>query len=128
MNNDRANNNMKRLLAAVCFLSVTASAAEPQLPLPSGKYVFQHKFAEHPDMQSISLSAVISGKRIVVRNEVEDGTFPKGVLTDGTLMWHEKSKQWFIGFSPEDQQAKDVGSCSDGPEVVDLQKRIYWTC
>ena len=24
--------------------------------------------------------------------------------------------------------ATEVGGCSDGPEVVDLKKRIYWTC
>ena len=24
--------------------------------------------------------------------------------------------------------AEAVGGCSDGPEVVDLEKRIYWTC
>lgn len=21
-----------------------------------------------------------------------------------------------------------VGGCSDGPEVIDLEERIYWTC
>lgn len=36
--------------------------------------------------------------------------------------------QWVIVRSEADRHATEVGGCSDGPEVVDLQQKIYWTC
>lgn len=54
--------------------------------------------------------------------------FPKGTIAEGTLMWHPKTKEWIIGLEAGDRDAVEVGGCSDGPEVVDLKKRIFWTC
>jgi hypothetical protein len=120
---------MKPLIMLIALVSSSvAAAAEPKLPIHPGQYTFQHKFAEHPNMQSISLTAKITGRHIVLINEVQSEVFPKGVIADGTLMWHSKSKQWIIGQNKSDRHAKDVGGCSDGPEVVELEQRVYWTC
>ena len=43
-------------------------------------------------------------------------------------MWHPASKRWIIGEKPSDRSLQEVGGCSDGPEVVDLVRKIYWTC
>ncbi len=43
-------------------------------------------------------------------------------------MWHEQSQQWIIGNKATDTKITDVGGCSEGPEVVDLKQRVYWTC
>ncbi len=43
-------------------------------------------------------------------------------------MWHAKSKHWIIGDNAKDKQAEEVGGCSDGPQVIDLKRGIYWTC
>ena len=43
-------------------------------------------------------------------------------------MWHSASGQWIIGQSPADKAAAEVGGCSDGPPVIDLTARIFWTC
>jgi len=79
-------------------------------------------------MQSITLTAKISGRRIKLINNSQSSVFPKGVIASGKLMWHSSSSQWIIGQSKSDPFAKEAGGCSDGPEVVDLQLKIYWTC
>ena len=79
-------------------------------------------------MPSITLTAKISGHRIKLINNSQSNVFPKGVIASGKLMWHSSSSQWIIGNSKSDQFAKEAGGCSDGPEVVDLQLKIYWTC
>jgi hypothetical protein len=103
-------------------------AAEPAVPIASGHYVFEHRFAEHPDMRSIPLEAMIDGDRIVLTNEIDSVVFPRGVVVEGRLAWHAATQQWIIAQESADANAADVGGCSDGPEVIDLEKRIYWTC
>jgi hypothetical protein len=104
----------------------TGSARAP--PLSSGRYTFQHRFAEHPTIPGAPLVAVIDGTHIVLTNESDAAELPKGVVAEGTLMWHSASKQWIIGHEPSDAQAEEVGGCSDGPAVVDVQNMVYWTC
>jgi hypothetical protein len=120
---------MKRLIAVGSLVaSFCAAASEPQLPIQSGRHTFQHRFAEQPKMKSVSLNAEIRGRHIVLINEAPSSVFPKGVVAEGTLMWHSTSGQWIIGKSDSDRNAKEAGGCSDGPEVVDLKNKIYWTC
>jgi hypothetical protein len=120
---------MNSLIAAAGLLLVaSASAASPALPIRSGTYTFQHRFAEQPEMLGAPLRAKIAGRRIVLINDGPDGVFPHGVIAEGTLTWHVKTKQWIISTERADRSAQDVGGCSDGPEVVDLFHRIYWTC
>lgn len=102
--------------------------AEPALPIASGRYEFQHRFAEHPRLSSMRLTATIKGRRIVLFNKSGSAVFPAGVVAEGTLAWHAASAQWIIAEGPADRDAEEVGGCSDGPDVVDLEQRIYWTC
>jgi hypothetical protein len=118
---------MPVVLVAFCLCWQSAVAA-PALPLRSGQYVFQHHFAEHPTMASIQLVAKITGHHIVLINHSKSDIFPLGVIAEGELMWHAQTGQWIIVEIAADRYAKDVGGCSDGPEVIDLVKRIYWTC
>ncbi|MEL1266065.1 hypothetical protein [Pseudoxanthomonas putridarboris] len=120
---------MKHLVVLAALLVTSAQASSgPALPIQSGQHTFQHRFSEHPSIPSIPLIAKISGGRIVLVNETPSDVFPQGIVAEGTLMWHAGSNQWIIGHSSADQQAQDVGGCSDGPEVVDLERKVYWTC
>ncbi|HJS06749.1 MAG TPA: hypothetical protein VJ809_03790, partial [Pirellulales bacterium] len=114
----------------VMLLGVAASAAPPEISLQTGRYEFRHVFAEaeHWRIPSIKLIVDIHDDRIVLVNADSDEVFPFGVIEEGTLMWHEKSQQWIIGHSDADRDAAQVGGCSDGPSVVDLIEKIYWTC
>jgi len=105
-----------------------SAETEPPVPIKPGQYTFQHKLAEHPTLPSFRLNATIRGSHIVLTNPAPSGPFPAGVLAEGELMWHAGSKQWIIGTKASDRKELDVGGCSDGPEVVDLVGKIYWTC
>jgi hypothetical protein len=111
-------------------LAVAACQSSTEPPLASGEYVFVHKFAEaeQSNIPSIKLDVQIRGRHIVLTNNNESSAFPAGVIAEGTLMWHAGSGQWIIGTEPADAEAPEVGGCSDGPEVVDLERKVYWTC
>ena len=120
---------MKQALVVLVFVLAGCSAtSEPPVPIRPGEYTFQHRFAEHPTLDSFRLKATINGSHIVLTNPAPSGPFPAGVLAEGQLMWHADSKQWIISNNASDRLVKDVGGCSDGPEVVDLVGKIYWTC
>ena len=116
------------LTVAFLGLAGCVAASDPPIPLPSGEYEFMHRFAEHPTIPSIRLTVRINGSHVVVVNPKASDPFPAGVLDEGTLMWHAASEQWIIGREEADRSLRDVGGCSGGPEVVDLQNRVYWTC
>jgi len=122
---------MKSFLALLMILFIPlAYSAEVKkvLPIKNGDYQFQHKFAEHPDMESIHFLVKIRGSHIAVLNVESSDVFPMGLIEEGTLMFHEGEQEWIISTSPNDINAKEVGGCSDGPTVVDLIKKIYWSC
>ena len=110
--------------------ALTAYSAEPKqyLPLKSGTYNFKHKFAEQPDASSSPLVVKIKENHIAVYNRGSSAVFPKGLIEKGILMFHQKSKTWIISTSAEDINAEEVGGCSDGPTMVDLMNKIYWSC
>lgn len=117
------------LILVSTTLSFANSHASPQ-PLSDGDYTFKHKFAEanQSEIESINLLVKIKGNHIVVINNDRFDVFPKGLIEEGTLMWHAKSGQWIIGSTPDDIEAPEVGGCTDGPTVIDLINKIYWTC
>ena len=118
------------LLVVILGSGCVAAQQKIELPLKDGEYIFTHKFAEAEQhtIQSIKVTVKIKGNHIAVINNDKFDVFPEGILEEGTLMWHTKSQQWIIAHQPSDADLDDVGGCSDGPTVIDLRKRIYWTC
>ena len=115
-------------LVLIAFQATAAPAVKHKIPLKPGTYTFRHRFAEQPNLGIGTVLVTIKGGNITVFNPRTTDVFPKGVLAQGKLVWHQKSKQWIIAEYPSDKDAQDVGGCSEGPDVVDLQNRIYWTC
>ena len=114
-------------LASAPASAEKAAAAQPRA-LPDGRYRFEHRYSEQPNMRSFPVTVEIKRSRIRVINPREVAPFPRGVIAEGRLLWHTASGQWIIGEQPGDHDAPDVGGCSAGPDVVDLLRRIYWTC
>jgi hypothetical protein len=119
---------MKSFPTLLLLMVGCSAPSAPPVPMPSGDYEFAHRFAEHPTMASITLNVRIAGAHVVVVNATDSDVFPAGVLDEGVLMWHAASKQWIVGHEKGDDTLPDVGGCSDGPAVIDLVNRIYWTC
>ncbi len=120
-----------RFFAVLFIVLILKSVlAAQEVPLKDGTYTFEHKFAEaqQQSIKSIQLIVTIKAHHIVIINHDRYDVFPKGIIEEGELMWHAKSGQWIIANTPSDAQAEDVGGCSDGPTVIDLEHRIYWTC
>lgn len=115
---------MRKILILILLTSCTQHES---LPLQDGQYTFTHQYAEQPNMPSIKLVAVIEKGNITLTNNAESSVFPQGVVEAGALEWHV-SQQWIITSSPTDINEEEVGGCSGGPTVVDLEKLIYWTC
>jgi hypothetical protein len=119
---------MKYCAIALLGLAGCNAASAPPVPLPSGEYEFAHRFSEQPTIPSVCLTVRIDAAHVMVVNPKASGPFPAGVIDEGTLMWHAASEQWIIGREEADRTLRDVGGCSGGPEVIDLQNRVYWTC
>ena len=125
------------LLTYVAGASACASAptrATPEalagapLPLADGDYTFQHRFAEHPSIPSVPMQVRIRDGRITVTNNMPATPFPVGIVAEGLLLWNGRVDKWIIAHTEADRDATEAGGCSDGPEVVDLEERVYWTC
>ena len=111
-----------------CVFLLPACSANMTPVISDGEYVFKHRFAEHPNMDSIDLNVAIHNTLISVHNESVDSIFPLGLIDAGELFWHSQTQQWIIVNDEQDRQASDVGGCSGGPGVVDLVAQEYWTC
>ncbi|SRR6266566_5230355 len=110
------------------ILSGCIGFGAPSIPLANGKYIFKHRYAEQPEIESIRLTVEILGSHIAVINSEESSVFPVGIVDEGNLEWHAISKQWIVAHNPGDKSAPEVGGCSDGPSVIDLMNGVYWTC
>ena len=119
---------MSQLFALIISLLTAVNGFAKDIAISDGEYVFQHKFAEHPNMPSIQLKVIVKGVLVTVINADDNEVFPLGIIDHGELFWHKGSDQWIIVYSPEDKYAKDVGGCSAGPSVIDLKEKVYWTC
>ncbi len=116
------------LMMALCTISVCSRSQDITLPISDGTNVFLVKLAEHPNMTGGHVEVDIRGKNIRVTSKADSSIFPAGLVNQALLLWHARTKQWIIGQSENDAQVEDVGGCSDGPFVVDLEHKVFWTC
>ena len=99
--------------------------------LKNGTYLFSIRDAEYDGHPIVAkCKVIIKGEKIKVIYTDSSLTLIKfgEVFDEGILLWHKRTKQWIIGHSKKDINAKEVGDCSDGPRVIDLRKRELWNC
>lgn len=95
----------------------------------SGEHAFVERFAEHPLMPGTPVVAIVDGRHIRIEDRRRPPEYPEDrVIAEGELAWHAGDRNWIIAVDPGDASATEVGGCSDGPEIVDLVTREYWTC
>ncbi len=77
-------------LLSLFFLCIGCTV---HLPISNGTYLFQHKFAEHPNTSSdIRFKVIIDNPKIVVQNIEESKIWPIGIIEEGELFFHEASQ------------------------------------
>jgi hypothetical protein len=106
---------------------VSLAQAQPALPIHSGEYTFWHRDEEFPDSRGFRVRVSIKGMQIVLINPKVHGPFPAGVIDEGTIQWHARSKQWILAHDAAARDASELG-CAGGPSTIDFAKRIIWTC
>ena len=120
--------SMSILLATLCAASVLVQANDMAPPIAEGTHTFVVRLAEHPKMTGGHLDAEVRGRYIRLTAKPNSSIFPAGLVDEGTLLWHAASKQWIIGHEDADAKAEEVGGCTNGPLVVDLERKILWMC
>lgn len=106
---------------------VSLAQAQPALPIHSGEYTFWHRDEEFPDSRGFRVRVSIEGTQIVVINPKVHGPFPAGVIDEGKILWHARSKRWILAHDVAARDAPELG-CAGGPSTIDFAKRIIWTC
>ena len=97
----------------------------------NGTYTYNIAFEE---WQGKSLGATcsvrIKGDSIqIIHNGKGNLTGNKGeIMDEGIIMKHKKTGKWIIAHSPKDIFAKEIGSCKDGPSIIDFKNKKWWTC
>jgi hypothetical protein len=97
-------------------------------PIADGHYTFVVRLAEQPNTPGGQLEAEIRGRHIRVTSKPNASVFPAGLVEEGILLWHAITRQWIIGHNEDDADIVEVGGCSGGPFVVDLEQKVFWTC
>lgn len=120
---------MKYTLTLLLSLFAYIGNANGQRP-KSGTYIYKVAFAE---WQGRSLGATvlvkIKGDSIYVIHNGGNVSGQKGeVIDSGIIMKHKATGQWIIGRHPRDRDAAEVGRCSDGPSVIDFNRKLFWLC
>lgn len=108
------------------FWFVYAFAQKPQ----NGRYIFKLAFAEWQNKSmGATCTVVVKDDSIKVLHNGSKGLSGKkgDVLDSGKLIKHVSGK-WIIAHNKKDRNAKEIGGCSDGPTIIDLKRRIFYTC
>lgn len=69
---------------------------------------------------------IIGNKIIVYNNEKKPLTGGK-IIIEGILLKH-KSGKWIIGYTEKDQDAEEIGGCSNGPIRINFEPKIIEWC
>jgi hypothetical protein len=110
------------------FALITNSVAQT---LVDGEYTFTVAFAEWGGKTlGATCKVIIKGNSVVILHDGNSQISGQAgnVLDKGFLMKHKETGSWIIGASSNDKFAPEVGGCTGGPNVIDLEKRIFWTC
>ena len=121
---------MKYLYAAAILLTTSCmNECDPDLPLAPGSYAFVHRDAEFPSQPGFPVTVTIAGYHYKVAAQSPDKPGTVCEIDDSILMWNEKVRMWTLGHDESDRAATHAGGCQDdGPDTIDFEKRIIWTC
>ncbi len=120
---------MKNLIVLLLLVLTPIFVKAQQLP-KSGTYIYTISFIEGDGKpQDAKCKVVINGKKIKVIHNGGTLSGKKGdLITEGTIMKHVTSGKWIIGKTASDQNALEIGGCSNGPIEVDFKHNIVWLC
>ena len=96
--------------------------------IPEGTLTFELYFSEFGGlMKNLPVQVEISGNKIIVYNNPEKPLTGGDILLKGMLLKH-KSGKWIIAQDLSEQNADEIGGCSDGPTPINFQTKIIEWC
>ncbi|WP_159090947.1 hypothetical protein [Aquimarina aquimarini] len=112
--------------------NITLAQSSKTKNIPSdGEYKYDIAFAEWGG-KSMGEKVIVIIKEGVVRVLYDgDGEMilkKKGEIIDEGKILRHKSGVWIIGTNKKDINIEEVGGCSDGPRVIDFEKKKFWMC
>jgi hypothetical protein len=113
----------------VIILLLSAGNTLGQQP-KNGTYTYQVAFSEwQGKAMGATVLVEIKGDSIYVIHNGGNLSGKKGEVIDcGIIMKYRRTGKWIIGHNPGDKEAPEVGSCSEGPSVVDFHHQKFWLC
>lgn len=116
------------LSGILLLLSFSLSAKEWK----DGRYEYTLVYDEWgPGVLEGTCFVIIKGDSITVYENshqelerAEEGA----IMNKGKILKHKKTGKWIIANSPEDVNAKDIGGCTDGPTIIEFDRRVYHGC
>jgi len=91
-------------------------------------YIYDVAFAEwQGKSMGAKVEVEIKGDSIFVRN-YQGLSGEKGELIDSGILIQHKNGKWIIAQSLSDKYADEIGGCSGGPAVIDLENKKFWLC
>lgn len=94
----------------------------------NGEYLYSVEFAESGMITKDAVTVLINNNQIkIINNGILSGK-KNEIIEEGIIMKHEKSGKWIIAHNKNDVLAKEIGGCSDGPLVINFNKKILFLC
>jgi hypothetical protein len=92
--------------------------------LKKGNYTFQIAYEEWfgKNMGEKCIVKIKTDSIFVFENT------PSQTLIDKGLLIQHQSGRWIIAKQPSDKFTNEIGSCADGPMIIDVKKRIVYFC
>ena len=121
---------MIKLIKLTMFLFIFISNASAQV-IKDGTYKFTMAFTEYATRNlDTTCTVVIKGRYITVLHDGNQSIKGKkgDIINQGILMKHKRTRKFIIGSSEKDKLAEEIGGCTDDPNIVDIEKKIFWTC
>ncbi|HLV23712.1 MAG TPA: hypothetical protein VKY36_02890 [Moheibacter sp.] len=112
------------IFISLFFLAFTCQSSVSK----DGFYIYDVAFSEWQG-KSIGgkVEVEIKNNKIVVRN-YEGLSGKKGEIIDSGILIRHISGNWIIADSENDKYASEIGGCSGGPAIIDLDNKKFWLC
>lgn len=99
---------------------------------PTGKkstQKFKVKFAEWENSEmEATCDVLIMKNKIIVYNDGSISGKIGEIIDQGELQKHKSTGKIIISHSEKDTNAKEIGGCTDGPLIIDIENKILWLC
>lgn len=106
------------------------TVAETRIPVDSGRYTFAIAFAEFQGQTlGASCDVIIEDDRVTVLHNGQSRIQGSAgdVIVKGYIRRH-RSGEWIVSEKSGDENAAEIGGCTDGPYIIDLENRVFWMC